>query len=130
MYFVMPTVLSVFATIEVVSGRERLLRLSCTTTGGQTLKIRIEGPNNKASVESLQVKPRGDTERTGNDTYSATTGIIAGGNNGDIYQCTASNGVASDQTHVTVLKGTRYTVALSDWILHALQLPQALSWCH
>ena len=68
MYFVMPTVLSVFATIEVVSGRERLFRLSCTTTGGQTLKIRIEGPNIKASVESLQVKPGGDPERTGNDT--------------------------------------------------------------
>ena len=68
------------------------------------------------------MKPGGDPERIGKDTYSATTGIIAGGNDGDIYQCIESNSVTSDQTHATVLKGRRIT----DWILHALQLPQAL----
>ena len=45
-------VLSVFATIEVVSGWEKLFRVSCSTTGGQTLKIRIKGPNINASVEN------------------------------------------------------------------------------
>ncbi|CAI8058579.1 hypothetical protein GBAR_LOCUS31851, partial [Geodia barretti] len=96
-------ILSVFATIEVVSGRERFFRVTCTTTGGQALKINVEGIN-YSSVEQLPVKAVGEPQRIGNDTYYANTRIIAGGNEGDIYQCTASNGVASDKTHATMLK--------------------------
>ena len=88
------TVLSVFATIEVVSGREKFFRVTCTTTGGQALKMNVEGIN-YSSVDQLQVKVVGERQRVGNDTYSANTSIIAGGNDGDIYQCTASNGVTN-----------------------------------
>ena len=100
------TVLLVFATIEVVSGRERFFRVTCTTTVGEALNINFEGIN-YSSVEQLLVKEVCEPQRIGNDTYYANTRIIAGGNDGDIYQCTASNGVTSDKIHATMLKGIR-----------------------
>ena len=58
------TVLSVFATIEVVSGREKFFRVTCTTTGGQALKMNVEGLY-YSSVEPLQVKVVGERQRVG-----------------------------------------------------------------
>ena len=93
------TVLSVFATIEVVSGRERFFRVTCTTTGGQALKINVEGIN-YSSVEQLPVKAVGEPQRIGNDTYYANTRIIAGGNEGDIYQCVLHRMVSHHIKHM------------------------------
>ena len=41
----------------------------------------------------------------GSDTYTATTSTISGGCDGDIYHCTASNGVVPDPTDSVRLRG-------------------------
>ena len=60
-----------------------------------------EGPGGQMTVGPVGV-PLGE----GNDTYTATTSTISGGSDRDIYQCTASNGVASDPTSTVELRGT------------------------
>ena len=81
--------------------------MECTSYGGKTFTMTVEGPQyfgeQKCVMQTL--RPVGEPQRMGNDTYSATTSVISGGCNGDIYQCTASNGVAPNQTHSVELKG-------------------------
>lgn len=48
-------------------------------------------------------------ERMGDDTFCATSNRIAERSNGDIFQCTASNGVSSDPTNIVELKGLLLT---------------------
>ena len=68
----------------------------------------VEGPQYSSEEQSqMMVEAVGEPQRMGNDTYSATTSVISGGSNGDIYQCTASNGVAPNQTHSVELKGRK-----------------------
>ena len=70
----------------------------------------VEGPQYSSEEQGqMMVEAVGQPQRMGNDTYSATTFVILEGSNGDIYQCTASNGVAPNQTHSVKLKGT-YTI--------------------
>ena len=86
---------SVRATIDVVSGREGTFRVKCTSFGGKTFTMTVEGPQYSSEEQGhMMVDAVGEPQRMGNDTYSATTSVISGGCNGDIYQCTASNGVA------------------------------------
>ena len=75
------------ATIEVISGREGTLRVKCTSTGGKTFTMDVEGPGYSGEEQGqMRVEAVGDPQRTGNDTYSATTSVISGGCNGDTYQ--------------------------------------------
>ena len=97
---------SVKATIEVIFGREGTFRVKCTSSGGKTFTMDVEGPRYSGEEQGqMRVEAVGDPQRMGNDTYSATTSVIAGGCNGDTYQCTASNRAAPDQSHTVELKG-------------------------
>ena len=100
------TVSSVKAIIEVISGREGTFRVKCTSSGGKTFTMDMEGPGYSVEEQGqMRVEAVGTPQRMGNDTYSATTSVISGGCNGDTYQCTASNGAAPDQSHTVELKG-------------------------
>ena len=88
------------STIEVISGREGTLRVKCTSSGGKTFTMDVEGPGYSGEEQGqMRVEAVGDPQRIGNDTYSATTSVISGGCNGNTYQCTTSNGAAPDQSH-------------------------------
>ena len=100
------TVLSVKATVKVISGREGTFRVKCTSFGGKTFTMDVEGPGYSGEEQGqMRVEAVGEPLRMENDTYSATTSVIAGGCNGDTYQCTASNRAAPDQNHTVELKG-------------------------
>ena len=91
------------STIEVISGREGTFRVKCTSSGGKTFTMDVEGPGYSVEEQGqMRVEAVGEPQRMGNDTYSATTSVILGG---DTYQCTASNGAAPDQSHTVELKG-------------------------
>ena len=103
MTYVFSPVLSI---IEVISGREGTFRVECTSSGGKTFTMDVEGPGYSGEEQGqMRVEAVGDPQRMGSDTYSATTSVIPGGCNGDTYQCTASNGAAPDQSHTVELKG-------------------------
>ena len=105
-YYLDCVVSSVRATINVISGREGTFRVKCTSFGGNTTTMTVEGPQYSSEEQGqMMVEAVGEPQRMGNDTYSATTSVISGGRNSDIYQCTASNGVAPNQTHNVELKG-------------------------
>ena len=91
----------------MVSGREGTFRVRCTSTGGRTLSMTVDGPgySNEGPGGQMTVEPVGVPLGEGNDTYTATTSTISGGSDRDIYQCTASNGVASDPTNTVDLRG-------------------------
>ena len=96
------------ATIKVISGREGTFRVKCTSSGGKTFTMDVEGPGYSVEEQGqMRVEAVGKAQRMGSDTYSATTSVITGGCNGDTYQCTASNGVPPDQSqsHTVELKG-------------------------
>ena len=97
---------SVKATIEVISGREGTFRVKCTSYGGKTFTMDVEGPRYSGEEQGqMRVEAVGDPQSIAHDTYSATTSVIPGGCNGDTYQCSASNGAAPDQSHPVELKG-------------------------
>ena len=105
---------SVKAVIEVISGREGTSRVKCTSSGGKTFTMDVEGPGYSVEEQGqMRVEAVGEPQRIGNDTYSATTSVISGGCNGDTYQCTASNGAAPDQSHTVVLKGREFVDSVS-----------------
>ena len=104
---ILSPVSSVKATIEVIPGREGTFRVKCTSSGGKTFTMDVEGPGYSGEQGQMRVEAVGTPQRMGNDTYSATTSIISGGCNGDTYQCTASNRAAHDQSHNVMLKGKR-----------------------
>ena len=107
-FIILSPVSSVKATIEVISEREVTFRVKCTSYGGKTFTMDVEGPGYSGEEQGqMRVEAVGEPQRIGNDTYSATTSVISGGCNGDTYQCTASNGAAPDQSHNVMLKGKR-----------------------
>ena len=79
-------VLSVKATIEVISGREGTFRVKCTSSGGKTFTMDVEGPGYSGEEQGqMRVEAVGAPQSIGNDTYSATTSVISGGCNEDTY---------------------------------------------
>ena len=101
------------ATIEVISGREGTFKVKCTTSGGKTFTMDMEGPGYSVEQQGqMRVEAVGAPQRMGNDTYSATTSVISGCN-GDTYQCTASNRAAPDQSHTVELKGRELVDSVS-----------------
>ena len=57
----------------------------------------VTGPDGFNS-DLNNIQPVGDLLRIGDDEFSASTDVISGGRDGDIYQCTATNGVSSHPT--------------------------------
>ena len=85
-------------SIGVLSGREGTLstfRVTCTATGGTLSTISLTGPG--LGGGGLQLQAEGSIGRTGQNTYSVTSGTLSGQSNGDTYMCTAMNDVSSPE---------------------------------
>ena len=103
-----------FATIDVISGREGTFKVSCVSIGGVVLSVDVSGPRYFHEEEgSMQVVAVGELYRKGNDSYSATTSVISGGHNGDLYYCIASNGIPPGETNNVELIGEVLLLLLS-----------------
>ena len=88
----------------VVDRREKTFRVQCNSTGGRALNMTVTGPDGfNSNLNNIQVVD--DPQSIGDDEYSAATDVISGGRDGDIYRCTASNGVSSDPTNSVELRG-------------------------
>ena len=96
------------ASINVISVSLRTFTVTCTSNGGRALDITVTGPSGMV-VTTGDISAVGTPGRTGNDRFSVTTNTITGGSNGDTYQCTASNGAATDVTGDVMLRG--------DWLI-------------
>ena len=79
------------AVIEVAT--EDQFRVHCTSTGGRVLNMSITGPHGVVYPLS-NIQPVGTQRWMGNDSYSASA-TLQGADDGDIYDCSASNGVSS-----------------------------------
>ena len=88
-------VTSVTATIEAVATEKRSFRVRCTSTGGRALRMSVNGPRSFLKTGLSNIQAVGTPMRMGNDSYTATTKTLNGGNSGQFYNCTASNGVSS-----------------------------------
>ena len=60
--------------------------MTCTAIGGTVVSSSLTGPGGV----DLELQPVGSIGRTGQNTYSVTSGTLSGRSNGDIYQCTAA----------------------------------------
>ena len=99
----MSPVISVEEVIEVVS--EDQFRVHCISTGGRVLNMSITGPHGVVSPLS-DVQAVGTQTWMGNDSYSGVTGTLAGADDGDTYNCTASNGVSSLASESVEIRGS------------------------
>ena len=99
-----PPVSSVTASIDVVSGRERMFRVRCTSSGGRALSMSVTGPGG-FSEDLDNIQAVGTPQGMGDDSFTDTTDVISGGSDGQSYECTASNGVSSDPTDRVELRG-------------------------
>ena len=98
----MDTVSSVDVTINVVSSRLGTFTVTCTASGGTVVSSSLTGPGGV----DLVLQPVGSIGRTGQNTYSVTSGILSGRRNWDTYQCIAAANLSSpDPSHSTVLRG-------------------------
>ena len=75
----------------MVSASDGEFRVQCTSTGGITLSMTVTGPDGYSSDLTNNIQPVGTQSWIGSDIYTATTSIITGGNDGDIYQCTVTS---------------------------------------
>ena len=73
--------------INVVLSRQRTFTVTCTASGGTVVSSSLTGPGGVDLVRSIG--------RTGQNTYSVTSGTLSGRSNGDTYQCTAAAAVSS-----------------------------------
>ena len=60
--------------------------MTCTASGGTVVSSSLTGPGGV----DLELQPVGSIGRTGQNTYSVTSGTLSGRSNGDTYQCTAT----------------------------------------
>lgn len=121
-YFFSHIVKLVLARILVISARNGIFKVNCTSTGGRALTMSVSGPDGFSS-NLKQIKEMNTIQRIGNDDFCATTDTISGRSNGDAFKCTASNGVSSDPTNIVVLKGDLwilYFVIQMKYVIHFL----------
>ena len=85
--------MSLSLSIGVVSGRVGTFRVTCRATGGTLATSSLTGPG--LGGGGLQLQAEGSIGRTGQNTYSVTSGTLSGHSNGDTYTCTAMNDVSS-----------------------------------
>ena len=90
------------AVVEVVS--EDQFRVHCISTGGRVLNMSITGPHGVVSTLS-DIQAVGTQTWMGNDGYSGVTATLAGADDGDTYNCTASNGVSSVHNNSAEIRG-------------------------
>ena len=88
--------------VEVVS--EDQFRVHCISTGGRVLNMSITGPHGVVSPLS-DIQAVGTQTWMGNDSYSGVSGTLAGADDGDTYNCTASNGVSSVHNSSAEIRG-------------------------
>ena len=94
-------------SINLLSAREGIYTVTCTTTGGTVLSGSLTGPGR---VNIINFSSVGTRNYRGQDSYRASIGTRTGGGDGDTYQCTATNGVPSpDGSGSTTLRGTCQT---------------------
>ena len=105
MFSPMQSYMSVTASIDVVSGRLGIFRVRCTSSGGRALSMSVTGPGG-FSEDLDNIQAVGTPQRMGSDRFSDSTDILPGGSDGQLYECTASNGVSSDPTGSVELSGT------------------------
>ena len=67
--------------------------MTCRATGGTLSTSSLTGPGMGGG--GLQLQAEGSIGRTGQNTYSVTSGTLSGQSNGDTYNCTAMNDVSS-----------------------------------
>ena len=76
--------------------------MTCTASGGTVVSSSLTGPGGV----DLELQPVVSIERTGQNTYSVTSGTLSGRSNGDTYQCTAAAAVSSPEpSDSEVLRG-------------------------
>ena len=110
LYYYSLTVTSVSAVIDVVSRRHALFRVTCTSTGGRAVNMTVTGPDLlNSDLNSIQAV--GDPQGMGHDTFSASTAVVLGGRDRDVYQCIVSNSVSP---------GLGESVELTGWNIHVL----------
>ena len=87
----------------VVDKRKGAFQVKCISSGGRALNMSITGParhkHKRRSIEAV-----GDPHGMGNDMFSVSSTNLF--QDGDVYQCTASNGVPPNQTNSTELRGS------------------------
>ena len=88
--------------VEVVS--EDQFRVHCISTGGRVLNMSVTGPHGVVSPLS-DIQAVGTQTWMGNDSYSGVTGTLAGADDGDTYNCTASNEVSSLASESIEIRG-------------------------
>ena len=79
--------------------------MRCTSSGGRALNMSVTTPSGGFNEDLDSIQVVNTSLRMGSDMFSGTTNIISGGSNGQLYQCTASNGVSSDPTGSVELRG-------------------------
>ena len=85
------------ASIEVMSGRDKTFKVKCRSTGGRVLNMSVIGPGDFSS-QLNNIQAEGTQMWRGSDRYFATTAILTGGSDGQLYHCMASNRVSSSPT--------------------------------
>ena len=74
----------------------------CTASGGTVVSSSLTGPGGV----DLELQPVESIGRTGQNTYTVTSGTLSGRSNGDTFQCTAADEVSSPHpSDSTVLRG-------------------------
>ena len=96
--------MSVTASIDLVPGRKRTFRVRCTSSGGRPLSMSVTGPGG-FSADLNNIEAVATPQMMGSDSFSDTTFNIQGDFDGQLYKCTASNGVSSDPTGSIELRG-------------------------
>ena len=59
------------------------------------MRMSVNGPRSFLKTSLSNIQAARTLMRMGNDSYSATSKTLKGGNSGQFYNCTASNGVSS-----------------------------------
>ena len=63
----------------------------------------LSGPDGYSADISSRIQPDGDRMYLGSDVYTATTDVISGGRDGDVYLCNVTS--SKSLTAITSLRG-------------------------
>ena len=76
--------------------------MTCIASGGTVVSSSLTGPGGV----DLELQPVVSIGRTGQNTYSDTSGTLSGRSNGDTYHCTAAANLSSPHiSDSAVLRG-------------------------
>ena len=93
--------------------------MTCKATGGTLSTSSFTGPG--LGGGGLQLQAEGSIGRTGQNTYSVTSGTLSEHSNGDTYNCTAMNDVSSPEIYI-VLIGMFNVVASKHYMHTSLRI--------